>query len=275
MDRRLTPFSGRVAHVSLRGKLQAEAFVPGDWHRVCRPVVDLDKAPGGARDRQVLWGDRFLVIDRRDGLAYGQAEKDGFCGWLPETALGPDTPVTHRVAALSSHLYTEPRVQAREISALPFGAQVQVTGSSGKFSETPGGFIPTAHLRPLATPLADPVAVAAMFLGAPYLWGGNSAAGLDCSGLAQASLLACGIACPGDSDLQQAIGHEIPPQDPVMPGDLVFWKGHVAVVSGADEIIHATGAFMSVVREPLSGAVARILAKGEGPMVARRRVGAG
>lgn len=272
MDRRTTPFSGRVAHVSLRGQVAAETFSEGAWHRVTAPVADLDRAPGGARDRQVIRGDRFLVLDRQQGHAYGQREKDGYCGWLPEAVLGPDTAVTHAVAAASSHLYPEARVQAREVMALPFGAQVLVTGSVGSFAQTPGGFIPAAHLRPLDQHFADPVAVAEMFLGTPYLWGGNSRAGLDCSGLAQAALLACGIPCPGDSDLQQALGRPLDAAEAPARGDLVFWKGHVALVSAPDEILHATGAFMSVVRESLSGAIARIEANGGGPVTAQRRL---
>ena len=272
MDRRLTPFSGRIAHVSLQGRVEAQGFTTGEPARIVQGVVDLDRKPGGPRDRQVLWGDRVLVIDRQDGLAFVWADKDGYCGWLPEAALGPDHPVTHRVCAPFSQLYPEPRVQAHELTTLPFAAQVQVLEDGERFARTPQGWVPRHHLRPLAAHDADPVAVALGFLGTPYLWGGNSRAGLDCSGLAQAALLACGIPCPGDSDLQAALGRELGPDEAVQAGDLVFWKGHVALVSGADEIVHATAAFMAVVREPLSGAIARIEATGGGPVTHRRRL---
>ena len=271
MDRRLTPFSGRVAHASLRGEIEAP-FTEGEPAQVAVPLADLLATPGGARDRQVLLGDAVLVIDRRDGHAFIRAAKDGYCGWLAQTALGPAAPVTHAVIAPATHLYPEPRVQARETAALSFGARLHVIGEDRNFLETTMGWVPAPHLAPIRQAFSDPVAVAAMFLGTPYLWGGNSRAGIDCSGLAQTALLACGIPCPGDSDLQQAIGAEVAEAD-LRRGDLMFWKGHVALVADERTILHATGHAMAVVTEGLAEATARILAQGGGPVIARRRPG--
>lgn len=271
MDRRLTPFSGKKAHISLLGKVEAEAFTEGHTARLIAGVTDLLRTPNGARDRQVLFGERVTVIDHSGALAFIQAEKDGYCGWLPLSAIGPDAPVTHRVSSPFSQIYEGPKAQARDLMQLPFSALVQVIEVEGKFAKTPQGYIPLHHLEPIETLATDPVAVAASFIGTPYLWGGNSRGGIDCSGLAQASMLACGTPCPGDSDLQAQTGREVDPRD-LRAGDLVFWKGHVAVVSGPDEIIHATGAFMATVRESLSGAEARILADGNGPITHRRRL---
>lgn len=254
-DRRVTPFSGHVAHVSLAGIVDAGRFVEGEPRRVTAALTDLCATPGGARDRQLLGGDAFLVIDRRDGWAFGQADRGGYCGWVREDDVGVAPAPTHWVAALATHLYPEARVQARAGETLSLGARVHVTGLSGAWAATAAGFVPAAHLRPIGDWAGDPVEIAAMFLGTPYLWGGNSRLGLDCSGLVQAAWLAAGRACPGDSDQQAAMG--VPVEDP-RRGDLVFWKGHVAIVTGPDRIIHANGHTMNVAHEGLAAAIARI-----------------
>lgn len=274
MDPRLTPANDRAALESLRGSVVAPHFTTGEAARVTAPLADLCRAPQGARERQVLMGDALTVIDRRAGWCFVQAAKDGYCGYLPEAAIGTARAPTHWVTAPASHLYPEPRVQAREITALPFGAQLTVTGTQGPFAETPEGFVPMTHLRPADAPLADPVAVAALFLGTPYLWGGNSRAGIDCSGLVQAALLACGLPCPGDSDLQESLGQDVPEAAELQPGDLMFWKGHVALVADKTRILHATGHFMATVFEDRATAVSRIAASGF-PVIARRRIGIG
>ncbi|WP_420023267.1 C40 family peptidase [Cereibacter azotoformans] len=269
MDRRTTPYSGEVAHVALKGQVAAARFTEGEPAQVGIPLVDLLAHPEGPRDRQLLLGERFLVIDRREGHAFGRADRDGYCGWLPEAALAAPETATHHVAVPASHLYPEPRVQAHEIGALSFGARLTVIGEARNFFETTVGWVPARHLWPVDRLHSDPVAVARLFHGTPYLWGGNSRAGIDCSGLAQAALLACGIECPGDSDLQQAVGSEVTGE--LQAGDLLFWKGHVALAIDARRMIHATGYVMGVIEEEIEAAIARITAAGEGPVLARRR----
>ena len=257
-DRRFRRAALGVAHDSLRGALQGHRFTPGTWHRLVAPLSDLCEAPGGARDRQLPLGARFCALTAQDGWTFGFAGEDGYCGWVPDTALGPDDPVTHWVAAPASHLYPAADLKTRERAALPMLAQVRVEGAEGAFARTPQGWVPQPHLRPLDAPLPDPVAVARSLLGAPYLWGGNSAAGIDCSGLVQAALRACGRACPADSDLQRALpGADVPPGAEA-PGDLIFWRGHVAMVCAPGAIIHANAHHMAVAEEPLAQAEARI-----------------
>lgn len=271
MDRRLTPATPRVAHITLQGQLEAPRFTAGEQMRVALPLVDLLRAPNGARERQLWLGEAFTVIDRDQGHAFGFAEKDGYCGWLPEAALGEARP-THWVAKPATHLYPEPRVQAQEITSLPMGAEIEVTGQTGIFAQTPLGFIPASHLLPLGESLADPVAVAEGLLGTPYLWGGNSRAGIDCSGLVQLGLHACGMRSAGDADLQESLGLEIGAGEALARGDLLFWKGHVAMIVDGTRLIHANGHTMSVAYEGIEAAIARIKAAEGLPVRARRRL---
>jgi cell wall-associated NlpC family hydrolase len=271
MDRRLWKATARAAHLSLRGQVAAERFVEGENLRLAVPLADLLRAPDGARERQLVAGEGFTVIDRDQGHAFGFAEKDGYCGWLAETALATAPEPSHFVASSGTHAYAEPRVQSAE-TPLPAGALVTVTGAAGSFAVTNLGHVPASHLRALGDWQSDPVAVAEQFLGTPYLWGGNSRAGIDCSGLVQRALLCCGIACPGDSDMQQALGTEIPPGSPLRRGDLLFWRGHVALVVDADRLIHANGHSMSVAHEALAACIARIEAQEGGRVTHRRRL---
>jgi cell wall-associated NlpC family hydrolase len=267
-DRRTTPFSGRLALESLRGQVAAEAFVPGEPARVVVPMADLAATPGGALERQLPWGTAFTVVDRAPGWVFGQSDRGGYCGWLREPAVDQAAAPTHWVHVLATHAYPDPRVQAAPAIWLSHGARVAVGAVTGVWASTDAGFIPAQHLRAMHEPEDDPVAVARRFLGVPYLWGGNGAAGLDCSGLVQAALIACGQDCPGDSDQQMALGAEV--SGDLRPGDLIFWKGHVAMVSGPDQIIHANGHSMNVALEGLAAATARIAADGL-PVLARRR----
>lgn len=271
-DRRLTPANGRVAHVSLKGIVQAEFYVEGTASRIAVPLTDLCIRPDGPRDRQLLLGAAVLVLDRQSGWAFVQARYDGYVGWVVETALGQPIPPTHAVCARATHLYPEPAVRMRELASLSLGAEVAVLAQTGSFAETTGGFIPLVHIRPLTRPFADPVAVAELLLGTPYLWGGNSAFGIDCSGLVQLACHACGIDCPGDSDMQSdALGTPLDPGATLKRGDLIFWKGHVATVADDRRIIHANGHSMSVAYEGIEDAQARIAAEGT-PVLARRRL---
>lgn len=251
----------------------------GEWQRALRPVVDLCRTPGGARDRQVLYGQRVQVIAERAGWSQVRLGRDGYEGYLETAALGPDGLGTHRVAVPATHAYPRPDLKQREVFWLSFGSELRVvsaaSGPGGAFFETDTGlFVPKPHLRPLNAPFADPVTVAQLHFGTPYLWGGNSAAGIDCSGLVQAALLAAAIPCPGDSAEQWA-GLGVPVEDslPVARGDLFFWRGHVALAVDAEVLIHANGHSMAVSYEPIAAALERIAP--EAPWLGRRRLRAG
>lgn len=270
MDRRLTPANGRVAALSLAGQVAADRYVAGEARSVSVPVTDLLARPEGPRDRQLLMGTAVTIFEQREGLAFLQSGRDGYCGWVAAGALGPAVRTTHRVGVRATHLYAAPDIKAPDLAHLSFGAEVTVTAEGRRFWETTGGFVPRPHLRPLDLPFRDPVTVAQLHFGTPYLWGGNSVLGIDCSGLVQAALLACAISCPGDSDLQRALGTEA--EGAVQRGDLWFWQGHVAMVVDERTLIHANAHHMATAYEDLAAAVLRIEARGDGPVIARRRV---
>lgn len=259
-DPRLTPANGRIAAAELRGQVEAERFVEGEDRRVLAPVLDLRCDPSGpGLDRQLLWGDRFRVLEEVDGLAFGQAGRGGYVGWVQAAALGPWCAPTHRVTARATLAFDAPEIKTPAPLRLSLGAEVTVTGQTGSLSALDTGhFVPAVHLAPVDTFDADPVEIAARVLGAPYLWGGNSSDGIDCSGLVQLALLGCGIACPGDSDQQRDAFPRA--QGAPRRGDLVFWAGHVAMFEDAQTLIHANGHHMAVAREDFATCTARIRA---------------
>lgn len=269
MDRRLTPATDRVALESLRGVIERPAYTPGRQVRLTTAVADLCRAPDGARDRQVNFGADLTLLDEADGWGFVQAAMDGYCGWLRSADLGQASPpITHRVSAPATHVYSEPNLKRRELMGLSLGARLSVTETRDGFAHLPqGGWVPLQHISD--QPARDPAAIAETLIGTPYLWGGNSRWGIDCSGLAQAALTACAVPCPGDSDMQE--GAFPRPTDDIRRNDLLFWPGHVAIALDDQRMIHATGFAMAVIIEPIMTAISRIEAAGQGPFLGPRR----
>jgi hypothetical protein len=272
-DRRLTPANTRVAAQHLKGIVPAEAYVDGVPQQITQPIVDLCPKPEGRRDRQLLLGASVNVFEDRDGWSFVQSDADGYVGYVRSEMLGPIETPTFRIATAATHAYETESFKSRDLMGLPFGAKVKVIDERQKMFETPLGFIPKKHLRPLDRPFADPVTVAQLFFGTPYLWGGNSTAGVDCSGLVQAGLQACDIFCPGDSDMQQSdLGENLTPDAELQRGDLLFWKGHVGIMVDSEVLLHANAHHMATAYEPIAAATIRIKAQGDGDITARKRL---
>jgi cell wall-associated NlpC family hydrolase len=225
--------------------------------------------PDAPLETEALFGEGVTVYDESEGWAWAQLERDGYVGYLPAIALGQPSAPTHRIAALRTHAYPGPSIKIPPRMALSLGARVTVARRKGDFAVTADGlWIWARHLAEADTRSLDFVAVAELFLNAPYLWGGRTSEGIDCSGLVQAGLTAAGIVAPRDSDMMEAdLGAPVPAGATLARGDLIFWKGHVGVLRDAGTLIHASGWHMAVVSEPLAEAQARIAANGGGGML--------
>ncbi|KIN76318.1 C40 family peptidase [Sulfitobacter mediterraneus] len=255
-DRRLTP--------------DPDKSTRADPAQIAVSVADLRRSPDGPRDRQLIYGDMVTVLGDDGDWRYVQSAKDGYCGYVQRQTLGPRQEASHQVCTPATHAFERADFKSPDLISLSFGSRVAVTGGEGNFAQTSLGFIPLNHLAPLETLYSDPAEIAARFLGTPYLWGGNSRWGIDCSGLVQAALLACGMPCPADSDQQQTLGHAT--NEAYQRNDLLFWKGHVAIVSDPQTILHASAGAMSTVYEPIDDAIKRIEAQGDGPVTGHRRL---
>ncbi|MCY0092965.1 NlpC/P60 family protein [Hoeflea ulvae] len=269
LDHRLHAYRDDLADSRLRGRVEAARFADGTPGEVILPVAPLRPRPDDScsMDSEALFGEALTVFDRRDGWAWVQLAVDGYVGYLREEAIREgSTPATHLVSVPRSFVYPGPDLRFPHLMALSMGSRVTVTGAA-ETRATPysvlkdGSAIIATHLRPITEIAAeDAVSVATRFLHTPYLWGGRSGFGIDCSGLVQMALAMTGKPAPRDSDLQAAnLGHAIDPgTDGLQRGDLVFWKGHVGFVEDEHTLLHASGGTMYVTREPLREAIDRI-----------------
>lgn len=268
LDRRLHAHRPDLADARLEGKVDANRFTAGTPARIGAPVADVHSAPrsDAGMDTQFLHGDAVRVFEQREGWAWVQAEHDGYVGYVNTNALADtDFTPTHRVTAQRSFVYPEPELKKPAIAAHSMGAAVSVSeivenrGTQYMLLASGGAMI-AGHLQPLASHQEDYVTVAEIFLHTPYLWGGTSGFGIDCSGLVQLSMRMAGKTVLRDTDMQaDSIGTLIDPAETALQrGDLVFWKGHVAIMLDHEMMLHANGNTMSVAREPLSDAIERI-----------------
>jgi cell wall-associated NlpC family hydrolase len=264
-DPRLTPARADLAAKHLEGKVKAARYVEGRVYDVIEPQAPLrrEPRPDASLDTEALKGERVTIYDvNGEGWAWGQLAADGYVGWLPENALAPPGAApTNKVTALRTLVFPGPSIKLPPLEALPLSARLAIARIEDRMAVTPSGaYVPAAHLAPLDENESDFVAVAERFLGTPYLWGGKTALGLDCSGLVQVALTACGISCPRDSDMQEdALGTAVHADlSSLNRGDLVFWKGHVAIARDRSNLLHANAYHMAVAIEPIADAVIRI-----------------
>jgi cell wall-associated NlpC family hydrolase len=270
-DKRITPARPDLAAAHLKGQVDAAQFVPGLRRQVLRGRTSLHARPetAAARETELLFGEIFTVYEEKNGWSWGQAETDSYVGYAHSACLGAvEQPADARVIALATPLLPTADVKSVSHELLPLGAMVRVAARRNGFAElSHGGYVYERHLAPVNEFESDFVGVAERFVGVPYVWGGRTFLGLDCSGLIQTALQAAGIAAPRDTDMQEAaLGHDVSgeprqrgdlPPAPLRRGDLIFWKGHVGVMLDATRLLHANAFAMQVAIEPLTDAITR------------------
>jgi cell wall-associated NlpC family hydrolase len=277
-DPRLTPARPDLAAQYLEGRVEAGRFVEGEEFEIADGIAPMRGEPfsNAMLSTQALKGERAIIYDRNgEGWAWGQLKRDGYVGWLPDRALvKPAAAPTHKVTVTSTFAFPGPSIKLVPADTLVMGATLSVLREDGAFAVTrEGWYLPLRHLSRLDSHEPDFVAVAERFVGTPYLWGGKSSLGTDCSGLVQISLNAAGIECPRDSDMQQgSLGRTLDPVESkaLRRGDLMFWNGHVAIVRDADTIVHANAHHMATAIENTGDAIARIKAAGSEIAAIRR-----
>jgi cell wall-associated NlpC family hydrolase len=278
-DPRLTPARPDLAARHLQGKVQAARFVDGETREVIEPQAPLRRAPASDAPlgTEALKGERLTVYETTaEGWCWGQLSADGYVGFIPAQALGQlGSAPTHKVAVPRTLVFPGPSIKLPPVEALSLGCRLAIARIQDEFAVTSSGtFLPARHVVPVDAVETDFVAVAERFLGVPYLWGGKSSLGIDCSGLVQVALHAAGRPCPRDSDMQeQALGAPMTPAadlSNLKRGDLLFWMGHVAILRDPATLLHANAFHMAVAIEPLAEAVRRIAAAGYPITVVKR-----
>jgi len=277
IDPRLVAARPDLADETLRATFTAQRYVKGEKRRISATIADLHQAPTPDAPivTQALYGENVRLFEDDEGWGWVQLESDAYVGYLAMTALAEDTaPPTHILKVLRSFIYPGRSIKLPPLMALPLGASVTVVEIEGEFARlAKGGFMFAAHLAPIGTQAPDFVAVAESFIGVPYLWGGKSSLGIDCSGLVQLSMRMAEHKAPRDTDMQAALlGTAVAEHAALQRGDLVFWKGHVGIMRDASTLLHANAHHMLVASEPLEAARSRIFEKGGGAVIAIKRL---
>ncbi len=277
MDKRLHVYRVDLADARLQGQVEADRFVSGTAVQFVAPCTPVHRAPQSdvMQLTQALMGETALVFENANGWAWVQLDHDQYVGYVRSESLNANVhPTTHHVCVASTLIYPKPDLKTQPAILIPMNAKLALMGEQEQYSElTTGGFVFTKHIRSDVAQ-SDYVAIAEQFLNVTYLWGGKTLSGLDCSGLVQTALHACGISCPRDADMQEKeLGKtlHINDLDGLKRGDLVFWAGHVGIMYDESNLIHSNGFHMQTVIEPLKLAATRI-ADSEKPITSLKRL---
>ena len=292
-DPRITPARADLAASHLKEQVQATRFVSGREGVVVvnRAALRAEPDTKARLLTEILFGEHFTIYELNKSWVWGQAPLDGYVGYLPASAISPrGESATHRVSVPLTHVYPAPDIKAPPVLSLPMTARLSVTGSapenglieirgSGGGTSAGAGWVWAQHLAAMDRPVENFVNTALGFMGAPYLWGGKTIAGIDCSGLVQLALAMMNIAVPRDSDMQAgAIGERIEGGETLQDGaelqrgDVVFFPDHVGIMLDTKRLLHANATHMMVTANPLTDVVAGIAEQHDQPISEVRRI---
>lgn len=278
LDPRRHAFRPDLAADNLRGHVEADRFVSGEWAQVVIPCAQIRNKPSfdAPVDTEALFGEVLVIYEVADGWAWGQILRDGYVGYTPVDAISSDVEwPTHRVKAIGTFVYPEPDIKKPPLAHLSLNSALRVAERVGDFYRlTSGGYVHMRHVAGQESYARDFVDIAERFIDTPYLWGGRTRLGIDCSGLVQVALEAAGISAPRDSDMQRAeLGNDVlirEDYEGLQRGDLVFWPGHVGIMVDGLMLLHANAHHMAVTVETLPEAIERIAKNGDRPTAIKR-----
>jgi cell wall-associated NlpC family hydrolase len=280
LDPRVNAYRSDIADIALAGRIAAQHYIEPVAATAAVSVSNIFSAADATAETvtQLLFGEGFMVLEQRDGWCWGTSARDSYVGYVRNTDLhfGAAVTATHKLRAAAAHSFEAASIKSPVVRPLYRGSYVQVIAHEGEFAQlVDGSFMRSKTLVDINHFEKDWVLLAGDMLETPYLWGGRSRAGIDCSGLVQLSLQACGISCPRDCDMQHALGDAMPPDvwdDGYERGDLVFFLGHVGIMVDSQLLLHANAFHMKTVIEPLKDVIARLLPDHEQPIIAARRL---
>lgn len=271
-DSRITPIRGDLADITLAGKFFAPHYAQAKMATCTAPSSIMTNAAHDTAVSQLLYGEYFAILDVSGGYAWGYSAHDGYVGYvaIDDLTIGNDR-TDHQISSRSALIFEQASIKSIVVKQLPMGARLSAEAQDDDFMQTSDGYIHKRHISPIGKASGDSIDLARELIGAPYLWGGRGGEALDCSGLVQMVLGLQGIKAPRDSDMQQAIGQEIAEGTPLQRGDIIFFPGHVGIMSDAVNIIHANAHWMQVKEEPLADVVSRIEEAGKKDAITSRR----